>query len=213
MSGYALYDPTELLSLPSCSVPIIKATSENFKDYGNFVYDYEEENVIIESWPINGKRKLYPGTGIGGGIAEGKFSYKYDNNLLYAKNEAVGGSYITGITLTKNNNENNEDEKYIITREANYHPDGGQVFYPLSPDPFILLLALSGDDVKASDYVGFYFDGSCGCQIKANIWHQPVYPLANESCFMTKQGAVHGCVCYDSVVEENITLKIKLHNI
>lgn len=210
MSGHAIYDINNLLSLQSYYVPIIKANAENFKEYGNFVYNYEKEKVIIEPWNINGKRKLYPGTGIGGGIAEGKFSYKYNNNLLYANNEAVGGSYITGLTVMNDSNDNNEEEKYIITREANYHPDSGQVFYPLSPVPFILLLALPGDDIQASDYLGFYFDGTYGCQIKPNIWHQPVYPLVNEAYFMTKQGAVHACVCYDSVIEENITLKIKL---
>ncbi len=51
---------------------------------------------------------------------------------------------------------------YVLTREANYHPDGGQVFYPEKRAAFVLLLALPGDDVKLQDFRAFYCDGSCG---------------------------------------------------
>ena len=72
--------------------------------------------------------------------------------------------------------------------EENYHPDGGQVFYPITENTeFVLLLALEGDDVKPENFVGFYFDGSAGCQIKSNIWHQPVYTFESNKLFMTKQ--------------------------
>ncbi len=51
---------------------------------------------------------------------------------------------------------------FVLTREANYHPDGGQVFYPKKGAAFVLLLALPGDDIKLEDFVAFYCDGSCG---------------------------------------------------
>ena len=61
---------------------------------------------------------------------------------------------------------NPHNRKFVLTREANYHPDGGQVFFPVTKEPFVLLLALPGDDIKLEDFVAFYCDGSCGVQIK-----------------------------------------------
>ena len=63
-----------------------------------------------------------------------------------------------------------------MTREANYHPDGGQVFFPVTKEPFVLLLALPGDDIKLEDFVAFYCDGSCGVQIKVQNYKTLVDP-------------------------------------
>ena len=60
--------------------------------------------------------------------------------------------------------------KFVLVREANYHPDGGQVFYPITKQPFVLLLALPGDDIKLDDFMAFYCDGTCGLQIKVNYF-------------------------------------------
>ena len=54
----------------------------------------------------------------------------------------------------------------MLCRGLNYHPDGGQVFFPVERVPFVMLLALPGDDVRLEDFVAFYFDGSIGLQIK-----------------------------------------------
>lgn len=206
MSGYKEYNIDDVEKYPIHNVPIIRATPENFKEYGNFVYDYDNEEVEIVKWPVSGWRPLMEGTGDEGGIAEGKFEYWYDDNYMRAKNHGVDGNYITGIIL---NNDNNE--RTIITREANYHPDGGQVFYPITENTeFVLLLALEGDDVKPENFVGFYFDGSAGCQIKSNIWHQPVYTFESNKLFMTKQGKVHGCVGVETLEEFNCWLGVKL---
>ena len=206
MSGYADYDSIklDLFKLNRINVPHIIATPDNFKPYGNFVYNYEDEQVIITPWITTGKRRLMPNTGSGGGIVEGIFSYHYmqtnSNHIkLHAINNAVGGNYITGIG-TKNT---------LLVREANYHPDGGQVFYPIMIRPFILLLSKAGDNVKPTDFVCFIFDGTCGCQIKPNIWHQPIYPMMGEPVsFKNKQGAIHACVGVDFVDEFNTVLEI-----
>ena len=68
-------------------------------------------------------------------------------------------------------------------------------------DPFIALLGLPGDDIKPEDFKAFYFDGSAGLQIYADIWHQPLYPVTDEAVFQGKQGAVHACVVVDTVDE------------
>ena len=124
-----------------------------------------------------------------------------DTVTASAHNLAVGCDPYTTAVLT--------DVKSILTREANYHPDSGQVFYPVDEVPFYLLLAKEGDDIKATDFVAFYFDGTVGCQIKPGIWHQPPYPVRRAE-FLNKQGAVHACVGYDSIEEEECWLEIIL---
>lgn len=99
----------------------------------------------------------------------------------------------------------------VLCREANYHPDSGQMFFPLEYKEFILLLALPSDEVKAKDFRAFYFDGSMGCMIHPGVWHQPPYPLCPTSTiFQNAQGAVHACVGYDSIEEEGIWLHVDL---
>ncbi len=204
MSGYADYYNPELYNFnkfPIVNVPIIRATPENFKDYGRIVNDYANEQVIIKPWPVSGSRQLMPGTGADGGETEGIFSYWFVDGYLHAKNRAVGGSYITGRLF----------DNVILTREANYHPDGGQVFWAPNGCPFILLLARPGDDITPSDFVGFYFEGIQAVQIWPDIWHQPVYPVGRNSAdFMTKQGKVHGCVGVDFINEFGVWLAINL---
>ncbi|XP_033727525.1 uncharacterized protein LOC117316853 [Pecten maximus] len=121
--------------------------------------------------------------------------------------KAVGGDYITGRLPPEADTKN---RKRVLTREANYHPDGGQVFFPQNGDAFVALLALPGDDVKPEDFVAFYFDGSFGVQIHANIWHQPVYPITNDAVFLGKQGSVHACVAVDTAIEFNKYLSVPL---
>lgn len=214
MSGYLDYFSEEFKFSPHYQVESVVATPDNFKDYGHFVEDYENEDVIIKPWPVKGWRKLMGNTGTEGGIAEGKFEYKYlkkDNQTyLSAISHAVGGDYTTGINYLPTDK---DIPDYILTREANYHPDSGQVFYPINsidPTPFILLLALPGDDIKLEDFVAFKFDGVRGAQIKPDIWHQPLYPLVKDSTFMTKQGKVHGCVGVDTITEFDTWLKVDL---
>ena len=84
------------------------------------------------------------------------------------------------------------------------------MFYPKSKSPFVALLALPGDEVKPEDFVAFYFDGSFGLQIRANIWHQPLYPVEDEAEFDGKQGAVYACVVVDTVDEFGVYMQVPL---
>ena len=87
-------------------------------------------------------------------------------------------------------------ERALLWR-ANYHPDGGQMFFPLDPGPFVVPLALPGDDVKPADFVAFWFDGSKGLYIHPNIWHEGVFGLSGTQRFYDRQGAVHARISVD----------------
>ena len=199
MSGYASYDEAHDAKYGSPhKVPIVIGNKASLQGYGRLVHDFDEEVVEITTWPQLGRRPIHPGTGNQGGVTSGDFIYTWKGDQLTAQNQAVGGDYVTG-RLPPGGSVSNR--QCVLTREANYHPDGGQVFFPKDGAAFVLLLALPGDDVKLEDFVAFYFDGSCGVQIHANIWHQPAFPISDRAAFRGKQGKVHACVCMDSVNE------------
>ncbi|HUC11104.1 MAG TPA: ureidoglycolate lyase [Stellaceae bacterium] len=84
---------------------------------------------------------------------------------------------------------------------ANYHPDGGQMFYPLHGESFIVPLALPGDEVRPEQFVSFYCGGSCSLYIHPNIWHGAVVPLADTAQLLDRQGRVHARVSVDFAKE------------
>ena len=85
----------------------------------------------------------------------------------------------------------------ILLWHANYHPDGGQLFFPLDRKPFLVPLALPGDDVRPGKFVCFRFDGSQGLYIHPNIWHEGVFATSGTQRFFDQQGAVHARVSVD----------------
>jgi len=201
-------------------VPLRALTEEAFAGYGRIVTSFAEAEVDIVPWPYRGRRFLDKGTGTGGGITSGPFHMKWKGDVLYAENHAVGGFYITG--WTRRPEEAREDQatvprQSVLTCEANYHPDGGQVFFPKnrpsivgSPSGYVALLAKPTDEVKPEDFVAFLCPGNVGIHIDANVWHQPVYPLADEAEFDDKQGAVHACVSVDFMSEFGCLLSFPL---
>lgn len=185
----------------SFEVPLIQATDESLIGYARKVFDYEKEEVIIEPWPLKGWRKLVPGTGVEGGIAEDLFEFERNGEFFCATNHAVNRSYITAQF-------DFGSQPGLFVREANYHPDGGQVFFSNKGEPFIALLALPTDDVKPEHFKAFYCDGTFGIQLLPNVWHQPIFPINLPATFKNKQGKVHACVAVDFVNEFAVWLKI-----
>ncbi|NQV98315.1 MAG: ureidoglycolate lyase [Rhodospirillales bacterium] len=182
-------------ALPLYEIPIIRATAENFKDFGSLVTEPETHPVEIVQWPQPGWRPVDAGTGDEGGYAEGTFKFRWQGDVLYGENQAVDDRYLMGWS-TQPGQASTETatvaRRQLIIWHANYHPDGGQLFYPTDGQPFVTALAPPGDDLKLEDWVAFYCDGSFGICIHPNIWHEAIAPLADEGSFYDKQGKVHG---------------------
>jgi hypothetical protein len=194
-------------------VPSVDALGPRFAPFGRIVRDFAAEPVIIKTWPQEGWRRIEPGTGDQGGVTEGDFVMARQGDLMIARNHAVGGHYITGWfadPATATSAGTNPRYDRVLVREANYHPDGGQVFWPRDGTPFVALLALPGDDIRPEDFVAFHCDGSFGIQIFPGIWHQPVFPLTAQAVFDDKQGRVHACVAVDFVREFGCYLSVPL---
>lgn len=194
-------------------VPLLRATTASFAAYGRFVEDFDSEQVIIETWPAPGWRAVEAGTGNEGGVTAGLFEFERRGGLMIARNHAVDGHYITGWFNDPAHATAQDvavDHSRVLVREANYHPDGGQVFFPHQKTPFVILLAPPGDDLQPEQFVAFHCDGSVGVQIYPNIWHQPVFPLATKATFKGKQGRVHACIACDTVKEFGCYLSVPL---
>jgi ureidoglycolate lyase/seryl-tRNA synthetase len=211
----------ELSAMPSLEkgyarahrVPCVPATDATLLGFGRIVRDFAAGSVTIVTWPQPGRRPIVAGTGNEGGIVEDCFVMERRGEIQHAVNHAVGRSYITGWfadPASASADREPADTSRIYTHEANYHPDGGQIFAPRNHDAFVALLARPGDDVTPADFIAFHCDGSFGIHIDPNVWHQPVFPLAARAVFDDKQGRVHACVAVDFVREFGCYLEVPL---
>jgi ureidoglycolate lyase len=189
------------------------ATAETLAGYGHRVTDFAAGAVTIVTWPQPGWRPIVAGTGNEGGIVEDSFEMVRRGEVQHAVNHAVGRSYVTGWftdPATASEAREPSDTSRILTHEANYHPDGGQIFFPRHGAPFVALLARPGDDVTPDDFVAFHCDGSFGIHIDPGVWHQPVFPVGERAAFDDKQGRVHACIAVDFVSEFGCYLEVPL---
>ena len=133
----------------------------------------------------------------------------------YARNNAVGDSYLFGWSnwpeqAQRPRPPRKQRERALIWR-ANYHPDGGQLFYPLNGKSFVVPLALPGDDVTPESFISFWCDGQRGLYMHPNVWHGAVVPHADEAEFLDRQGRVHARVSVNFAKEFGCYLGAALH--
>jgi hypothetical protein len=185
--------------LPRVVLPVVEATPETLKGYGRLVMDPDDCEIEIVRWPANGWRTVDTDSGREGGITSGTFTSYWKGDVLYGRNEAVGGHYILGYAVDPVDADETHDRRphSVLLWHANYHPDGGQLFFPLDRRPFMVPLALPGDDVLPTQFLCFEFDGTQGLYIHPNIWHEGVFTLFGTQRFLDKQGAVHARVSVD----------------
>jgi ureidoglycolate lyase len=184
--------------------PLVVATEASLKGYGCLVTDPKNFPIEIVRWPAQGWRPIDENSGNQGGVVEGLFEFCWKGETLYARNNAVGDSYLFGwsnwpeeATLEGNGAKR---DRALIWR-ANYHPDGGQLFFPLNGASFVVPLALPGDDVTPERFVSFWCDGRRGLYLHPNVWHGAIVPHADEARFLDRQGRVHARVSVNFVKE------------
>jgi Ureidoglycolate lyase len=184
-------------SIPShmkrVSIPVVEATNESLRGYGCLVDAPDHFKVEIVRWPAKGWRSVDTDTGDEAGTTQGVFVSEWRGDVIYGRNEAVGGHYILGYAVEPSDarDDHSRVPQLLLLWQANYHPDGGQLFFPLDNRPFIVPLALPGDDVRPEHFACFNFDGSCGLYIHPDVWHEGVFSLSGTQRFFEKQGAVH----------------------
>ena len=199
MPVFDYLNPALPAGLARVKMPVIDATPDALRGYGGLVDDAAACAVEIVRWPARGWRPVDADTGNQGGTTEGVFVSEWQGDVLFGRNEAVGGEYIlayaTEPAVADRSHRRNPER--ILLWHANYHPDGGQLFFPLDQAPFLVPLALPGDDVKPQDFVCFRFDGRQGLYLHPNVWHEGVFGVRGKQRFFDKQGAVHARVSVD----------------
>ena len=212
-------DPSEIAYVPTTGVrkvfetPLVQASTETIKGYGQIVDVPESYPIEIVRWPAQGWRPVDANSGDQGGVTEGLFESWWKGDTLYARNNAVGDSYLfawSQFPEEASTTSTRTRERALIWR-ANYHPDGGQMFFPLEGQSFVIPLALPGDDVTPDKFVAFRCNGKQGLYIHPGIWHGPIIPISEQSRFLDRQGRVHARVSVDFAKEFGGYLSIPLH--
>ncbi|MDH3467040.1 MAG: ureidoglycolate lyase [Gammaproteobacteria bacterium] len=208
-----LFEASEKPSLDLIDVPLIEASDESVQSYGALVDDPEGVDIEIVRWPAQGWRPIDDGTGDEGGWVEGIFQGEWRGDVLYGTNDAVDGHYVLGWSVDPQQAASDRQtgpRDRVLLWHMNYHPDGGQLFFPLDKQPFVVPLAPPGDDLTPDKIIAFWCDGTRGLYIHPNIWHEGIFPVEDKQRFLDRQGKVHARVSCDIGDEFGVYLSVPL---
>lgn len=208
-----LFDAADKPSLPLVDVPLVVASAETLHGYGRLVDDPDDCAIEIVRWPAQGWRPVDPDSGDEGGVTEGTFDLTWTGDVLMGRNTAVGGEYVLGWRCdpqAASAEQATGPRDRVLLWHMNYHPDGGQLFFPLDRKPFVVPAALPGDDVSPEAVVAFWCDGTKGLYIHPNIWHEGVFAADPTHRFRDRQGRVHARVSCDFGAEFGVYLSVPL---
>jgi len=208
-----LIRPTSL-ALPLHEVPLVEATDDSVQGYGCLVDHPDDIDIEIVRWPATGWRKVDEDSGDEGGWVEGIFHGEWQGDVLYGRNEAVSGHYVLGWSTTDpqlaSTTQQTAPRDQVLLWHMNYHPDGGQLFFPQDRSAFVVPVALPGDDLAVEQVIALWCDGSRGLYIHPGIWHDGIFPAAQRQRFLDRQGRVHARVSCDLAAEFGVYLSVPL---
>ena len=208
-----IFEAREKPSLPLVDVPLIVADDRTLEGYGRLVGRPDDCEIEIVRWPAQGWRPVDTDSGDEGGVTEGTFTGEWTGDQLMGRNEAVGGEYVLGWSCDPQRASATAQtvrREKILLWHLNYHPDGGQLFFPLDRTPFVVPVSLPGDDIRPEKVVAFWCDGSKGLYIHPGIWHEGIFPAADKQRFLDRQGRVHARVSCDVGAEFGVYLAVPL---
>ena len=209
-----LFDPSDKPALPLHDVPLIVATDESVRGYGALVEHPDDIEIEIVRWPATGWRQVDEDSGDEAGWVEGTFHGAWQGDVLFGRNDAVSGHYVLGWSTTdpaasRTDRQTVGREKAVLWH-LNYHPDGGQLFFPKDKSPFVVPVALPGDDLAVEQVIAFWCDGSRGFYIHPGIWHDGIFPVSDQQRVLDRQGRVHARVSCDLASEFGLYLCVPL---
>jgi len=208
-----IFEANEKPTLELIEVPLIEATELSVRGYGCLVDDPDNFEIEIVTWPAPDWRPIDADTGNEGGFVEGIFHGEWKGDVLMGSNEAVDGNYVLGWSTdpqTASSERQTVPRDQVLLWHLNYHPDGGQMFYPMDKTPFVVPVALPGDDLIPDKVIAFWCDGSKGLYIHPGIWHEGIFPVEDYQRFQDRQGRVHARVSCDIGEEFGVYLSVPL---
>ena len=194
-------------------MPLIEATEQSVEGYGCLVDEPDDIEIEIVRWPQQGWRPVDEGTGDEAGWVEGVFHGNWSGDVLMGTNDAVDGHYVLGWSTDPQHASadiQTAPRDRVLLWHLNYHPDGGQLFFPLDKKPFVVPVALPGDDLTPDKVVALWCDGHRGLYIHPNIWHEGIFPVDDNQRFLDRQGRVHARVSCDIGQEFGVYLSVPL---
>jgi hypothetical protein len=213
------FDPAEIAYIPTTGVrrahetPLIAASDQTLQGYGCLVDAPNDFPIEIVRWPAQGWRPIDANSGDQGGVTEGVFEFWWKGETLCARNNAVGDSYPFGWSNWPEEATSEgpaKPRRRALIWRANYHPDGGQLFWPMRGQSFVVPLAMPGDDITPERFVSFWCDGRSGLYLHPNVWHGAVVPHDDHAEFLDRQGRVHARVSVDFAKEFGCYLEVPL---
>jgi Ureidoglycolate lyase len=212
MSAPDYLNPDLPAGLRRVRLPVVDATDDNLRGYGRLVDDRTACRIEIVRWPAQGTRPVDTDSGDEGGTTEGTFVSEWKGDVLFGRNEAVDGHYILAYATEPGEAQTSHARPpaQMLLWHCNYHPDGGQLFFPLDAQDYLVPLALPGDDVRPEQFVCFRVDGRRGLYIHPNVWHEGVFALTGTQRFYDSQGAVHARVSVDFAREFGCLLEVPI---
>src|SRR5262249_37190231 len=132
MPSFDYLNPDLPADLRRVTMRIVDASVETLAGYGRLVDDRAECEVEIVRWPAQGWRPVDDDSGDEAGTTEGVFVSEWRGDVLYGRNEAVHGHYVLAYAAAPGNArlDHARDPQRMLLWHANYHPDGGQLFFP-----------------------------------------------------------------------------------
>jgi len=209
-----LFAPADKPSLPLHEAPLVEATDDSVQGYGCLIDHPDDIDIEIVRWPATGWRKVDEDSGDEAGWVEGIFHGEWQGDVLYGHNEAVSGHYVLGWSTTDpqlaSTTQQTVPRDQVLLWHMNYHPDGGQLFFPQDRSAFVVPVALPGDDLAVEQVIALWCDGSRGLYIHPGIWHDGIFPAAERQRFLDRQGRVHARVSCDLTAEFGVYLSVPL---
>ena len=130
-------------------MPVVAATAASLRGYGRLVDDPKDCKVEIVRWPATGRRPIDADTGDQGGTTEGVFVSEWQGDILYGRNEAVGGHYILAYAAPPSKRAPTiaSNPAACCCGTPTTTPTAGSSSFRSSSGPFLVPLAPPGDDV------------------------------------------------------------------
>lgn len=162
-SGY-IFEASAKPSLPLHEVPLIWATEGGIQGYGCLVENADDFEIEIIRLPRPGWRPVDDGAGDEAGWVDGTFTGKWQGDVLFGTNDAMGGHFLLGwSTDPQHANEQTltvPRDKVLLWR-LNYHPDCGPVL-PAAAATVNCSRRTAQRQTRPGQVVAFWCRGSCG---------------------------------------------------
>ena len=155
--------------------------------------------IEIVRWPAQGWRAVDEDSGDEGGTTQGVFVSQWRGDVLYGRNEAVDGHYVLAYAGEPSRADESHDRvpERMLLWHCNYHPDGGQLFFPLERSRSTCRSRCRATTCSPSSSYAFASTAGAACTSIPACGTRACSLRSGTQRFFDQQGAVHARVSID----------------